>query len=85
MPPLARCQVCHPRTALAEPAARIYKLPDFVNFSHARHTANCSVCHGAVYVRDIQPVLPMTMKACVDCHRARRASVSCTVCHELNQ
>ena len=31
------------------------------------------------------PVLEMKMRACVDCHKAQRAAVSCTVCHELSQ
>jgi hypothetical protein len=25
------------------------------------------------------------MKACVDCHKSRRAAVECNVCHELGQ
>jgi hypothetical protein len=25
------------------------------------------------------------MKACVDCHKSRRAAVGCNICHELGQ
>jgi hypothetical protein len=27
----------------------------------------------------------MKMKACVDCHKASHATVTCTACHELSQ
>jgi hypothetical protein len=33
----------------------------------------------------VQRVLAMKMKACVDCHTAERATVTCTACHELSQ
>jgi hypothetical protein len=29
--------------------------------------------------------LRMKMKACVDCHKANHAAVTCTLCHELSQ
>lgn len=68
---------------------RVNRIPDFVFFSHARHkkaAVDCAECHGPVYVEDArQAFLPATMKTCVDCHKTRKASVSCTICHELNQ
>jgi quinoprotein glucose dehydrogenase len=71
------------------PASPVYRLPDFVTFRHGQHAGagiGCASCHGDVWThQQIAPVLEMKMKACVDCHRARRASVTCTKCHELSQ
>ncbi|MGH9658907.1 MAG: cytochrome c3 family protein [Bryobacteraceae bacterium] len=67
----------------------MYKTADFVVFSHARHRAaqvECRACHGPVWERDtLTREVPTSMKACLDCHKAARASVSCTICHELTQ
>ena len=64
-------------------------LADFVFFSHAKHrTANitCQKCHGNVWEQEVvTQVLPMTMKACITCHKTAHAKVGCTTCHELNQ
>jgi quinoprotein glucose dehydrogenase len=85
------CLPCHrevPRTKVILPPSPVYRLPDFVFFRHSRHVAKmaCMVCHGDVWQQDpIVQVLPMKMKACVDCHQASHASVTCTVCHELSQ
>jgi quinoprotein glucose dehydrogenase len=71
------------------PAFPIYRLPDFVTFRHSQHAKAgiaCANCHGDVWAQQhMAPVLEMKMKACVDCHQARRASVTCTKCHELSQ
>ncbi len=71
------------------PEKPVYRLPDFVNFSHARHkseTITCETCHGNVWTSSvIVAQLRMKMKACVDCHKANHAVVTCTVCHELLQ
>jgi quinoprotein glucose dehydrogenase len=69
------------------PQQLIYKLPDFVLFRHAAHTDTaCSSCHGDMGKQErVQRVLAMKMKACVDCHTAERATVTCTACHELSQ
>jgi hypothetical protein len=72
------------------PAVPVYRLPDFIFFSHARHAAgniDCAACHGDVWIQNIiqKPSLPLKMKACVDCHRSHNASTACTVCHELSQ
>lgn len=71
------------------PWARVYRLADYVFFSHARHAkgqVECASCHGPVELRDrlVQEV-SINMKSCMDCHRARNASNTCTVCHELGQ
>lgn len=69
------------------PWARVYKLPDFVFFSHARHLrakADCVTCHGPVQTRDaLWQEKEITMAACVECHKQKRASIACHLCHEL--
>ena len=85
------CRVCH--TGMADrtiPSQRLYEVRDFVIFSHARHVAaaklDCAACHGAVYEQAVLTVArPTTMKACLDCHREHKATLSCTACHELGQ
>ena len=71
------------------PNSPVYRLPDFIFFRHRQHVSRgiaCATCHGDVWAQDrIQPVLQMKMKACVDCHQANHAAVTCTVCHELSQ
>jgi hypothetical protein len=71
------------------PWVRIYQLPEFVFFSHRKHmesTVDCETCHGPVAKRDeLRKERATTMKACVDCHKSRKASTACNLCHELNQ
>jgi hypothetical protein len=71
------------------PSRQVYTVADFVFFSHARHRKagiDCAHCHGAVGEREvITKEVPTTMKYCVDCHKARRASQDCNTCHELGQ
>jgi hypothetical protein len=104
-PAASKCMVCHREVAkdseaiqrLAGLAAEtpivpekpLYRLPDFVIFSHGRHRTGkitCDTCHGNVWSQDtVKLQLSMKMKACVDCHKANQATVTCTACHELNQ
>jgi hypothetical protein len=85
------CLPCHravPQDKVILPPSPVYRLPDFVFFRHSQHVAKiaCSACHGDVWKQDpIVQVLPMKMKACVDCHQTSRVSVTCTICHELSQ
>ncbi len=69
------------------PWAHIYQLPDFVFFSHARHVrskADCKTCHGRVEARDVLwREKDISMAACVNCHRAKKAPITCNLCHEL--
>lgn len=71
------------------PWVRVYKIPDFVFFSHTEHLAagaTCATCHGAVEVRDtLKQEVPTSMETCMDCHESRGASIACHFCHELNQ
>ena len=93
-PANAKCMLCHAtlaqRSELLEAdrkfTARYNKIPDFVNFSHAKHqTAGCAACHGAVWEVAAGAPHPWKMKACVDCHKIEKAKVTCDVCHELGQ
>jgi len=70
------------------PTSQVYVVEDFVIFSHARHRkVECRICHGSVMERDAitAPEVPITMKGCVACHKARRVSSDCHTCHELGQ
>jgi hypothetical protein len=67
--------------------ARVYALPDFVFFSHQKHLdakVECAVCHGPVQDRDyLWQEKEVSMVACVDCHKLRKAPASCDVCHNI--
>ncbi len=103
LPAAAQCMLCHENVKQESPAirklaayakdnkpipwVRVYRLRDFVLFSHASHLAakiDCVACHGPVEKRAVlKEEVPVKMKTCVDCHQARRASLDCTLCHEL--
>jgi hypothetical protein len=105
IPQAGRCMVCHATIQKDAPAirelaryaaqketipwVRVYRLPDFVFFSHAVHikaTVECQTCHGPVAERDVlQKEVSTSMRACVECHRARKAPLACSRCHELGQ
>lgn len=68
------------------PWRRVYRLPDYVFFSHATHlsaNAKCEECHGAVAEQDVlaKPV-GRFMQGCMNCHQKHNASVDCNTCHE---
>jgi hypothetical protein len=69
------------------PWVRVYELATFVDFSHRKHLAagnTCEECHGPVAQRDVlAQEVPVTMARCIDCHRAKKASVECTLCHDV--
>ncbi|MBC7924859.1 MAG: cytochrome c3 family protein [Bryobacteraceae bacterium] len=68
------------------PWVRVYRLPTFVFWSHKVHMdwgAKCGDCHGEVATRtQLYVEKPITMAACMDCHRANKAPNDCTFCHE---
>jgi len=69
------------------PWERVYRVPDYVFFSHKEHVERarvaCQACHGPVRERDVlHREKDLSMAACMDCHRARGASLECTYCHE---
>ncbi len=69
------------------PWARVYEIPSWVDFSHRTHLAKgntCQECHGPVAERDqLARETNLTMAGCMDCHKAKKASVDCAFCHEL--
>lgn len=72
----------------AVPWVRVYRVPDFVYFDHARHLnaavdITCDTCHGAVErMTIVQKVKDTSMAACVACHTQRGAATRCDTCHE---
>jgi len=71
------------------PWVRLYQVPDYVVFRHATHLAaqiECASCHGPVEQRETltRETVP-NMKFCMDCHRTRKVSNACNLCHELGQ
>lgn len=71
------------------PWVRIYELPSFVSFSHKvhlQHGATCEECHGEVAQRvRLYKESDISMATCVNCHRAKQASIDCSTCHMLEQ
>jgi cytochrome c7-like protein len=67
------------------PWVRIYDLPDHVHFPHMRHVKaglTCQQCHGPVEtMREVRQEASLRMGWCLDCHKARKVRVDCTVCH----
>jgi hypothetical protein len=62
---------------------RIYKLPDFVFFSHEQHVSAgeiaCEACHGDVKLIDrLSHVPDLSMGWCIDCHKTRKVNLSNT-------
>ncbi len=65
------------------------RLPDHVYFSHRRHVElvqlDCAACHGNMADRTTppaQPLKPISMNNCLDCHRQQSASTDCARCHK---
>lgn len=77
------------KTDRAIPWVRIYELPSFVSFSHKvhlQHGATCEECHGEVAQRArLYKESDISMATCVNCHRAKQASIDCSTCHMLEQ
>ncbi|MDZ7638541.1 MAG: cytochrome c3 family protein [Bryobacterales bacterium] len=67
------------------PWVRVYKIPDYVYFSHRVHTqagATCETCHGPVSQREvITKEVEHTMQSCMACHGAHNAPNDCDSCH----
>ena len=68
------------------PWVRVYQIPGYVDFSHKTHLnsgATCETCHGHVEQRDaLFREANISMGGCMDCHRAQKATIDCTGCHE---
>lgn len=67
--------------------ARVYWFEKEANvfFTHKPHTragVDCAECHGNVAEsHKLRREINQTMGWCMDCHRARQASIDCYVCH----
>jgi len=102
-PNVERCMICHDavKTDSAEIKklagvqkrnkklkwVPVYRVPDFVFFSHANHLKageQCVTCHGPVAERDVlAKEVSTNMAACMNCHAARKVSNECYLCHQL--
>ncbi len=89
LPVASQCVSCHPTMTAPVTWVHVYTVPDYVSFNHSRHSrANigCVECHGPVQTRDVlKREVSTSMAACLNCHRAKQAPVSCNVCHNLGQ
>lgn len=65
---------------------RVYEIPSWVSFSHRAHLeagSTCQECHGPVATREqLFRETDISMGGCMNCHRAKKASLDCTYCHE---
>ena len=105
IPNAGRCMLCHAAIATehadvkrlaaiherGEKLAwvRVYQVPDFVFFSHARHVKAgeaCATCHGPVEQRVVlAKEVSTSMTQCMNCHAAKQMSTDCHLCHDLGQ
>jgi len=105
IPGTAKCMVCHETIARDKPDikklaqihrqggklewVRVYRVPDYVFFSHSHHMkagAECSTCHGPVHRRAVvAKEVSTSMIACMNCHTEKGASTKCHTCHDLGQ
>ena len=105
LPSVGQCMLCHQTIKTESPAVvelaefrregksldwvRVYRVSDFVFFSHKEHAAadiGCAPCHGPVEQRDrLAKEVSTSMIMCMDCHKQTNASRSCHLCHELGQ
>jgi len=67
------------------PWVKVHVLPRFVHFNHEAHfraDVACRECHGQVEsMARVARVASLEMGWCLECHRAREASVDCLACH----
>ena len=70
------------------PWVRIFRIQDFVFFSHKRHAGakvECAACHGQVCKQDVLArKVKLSMMFCINCHKAEKATVKCNACHTLS-
>lgn len=105
-PAAATCMTCHATVAADRasiqklaafatsgtevPWVRVYKLPDYVYWTHATHIQSnitCEECHGPVARRDViaQETNIVTMAGCMTCHNKRQVYTDCGDCHAPRQ
>ena len=102
LPHTAICMNCHskskeeifkPIQAFAQkpgeiPWVRVTRVPDYVYFSHRRHTSigqlKCQTCHGPIEQQTtalVRPLVSISMSWCIACHREMHAATDCDACH----
>ena len=69
------------------PWVRVYSLPAEVYWSHRTHLnagMTCEMCHGQVSLMEVVARVTnvTSMEGCVDCHKERKVSTGCSLCHE---
>lgn len=70
------------------PWAKVYRVPDFVCFSHQRHVTlgklDCIECHSDM-TKQVKPLskelIPIKMKRCIACHKEKQVNHDCATCH----
>ena len=99
LPAAANCMNCHSTIRKDSPAiqkltaykpeipwVRVYKVPEFVFFSHKTHLgkgAKCEDCHGQVAQQDrLFREGDLSMAGCMSCHREHDAPMGCESCHD---
>jgi hypothetical protein len=101
-PAAATCMACHAAVKTDSPHiqklaeaektdtpiewVKVYKVPDFVWFSHQSHAVDaevaCETCHGPVAEREmIFKEKSTSMVSCMDCHAKHQAPNDCDLCH----
>lgn len=104
-PPDAKCMACHAAVKTESPHIqklaeaektnkpiewkRVYRMKEFVYFSHEVHHKEagvaCGVCHGEVASRDVLfQERSVGMYACMKCHEQYKAPNDCEVCHDTH-
>lgn len=67
------------------PWKKVNYLPEYVFFNHERHVKkdiDCKECHGRVETMDRLKGADFQMGFCIECHRAKNATVDCWLaCH----
>ncbi len=76
----------HAKSKSAVPWVKVYKVPEYVWFSHASHVTDagfaCATCHGEVAEREVMfKEKPTNMHSCMACHAKHKASNGCDFCH----
>lgn len=106
LPPLELCAGCHKSLSTQTPATkavvaafeagaavswpRVYKLPDFVYFTHQAHVVvakvECATCHGDVAQMALaQKAKRLNMGFCMGCHKQQADPehlMDCDICHK---
>ena len=106
LPPTDTCMSCHKTSAAGQPSiqklalfassntpipwVRVYRLPEYVYWSHATHIQagiTCADCHGPVAERDVitQETNVASKPGCLSCHETRQVFTDCGACHEPMQ